>query len=65
MRHCFEVLCLIIFAEELDEVQRHQGLLSELQKLAGDGTRKIHIDTLFTARDIASLIWCFICFSWN
>lgn len=34
------LLCLIVFAEELDEVQRHQGLLKELQKLAVDGTNK-------------------------
>lgn len=28
------------FAEELDEVQRHQGLLKELQTLAFDGKNK-------------------------
>lgn len=28
------------FADELDEVHRHQGLLRELQKLADDGTHE-------------------------
>lgn len=62
--YCFEVLCLIIFAEELDEVQRHQHLLKELQKLAVDGTNKFtltHFGVLLTQfsllENVAGLIW--------
>lgn len=39
------IIIVIIFAEELDEVQRHQGLLRELEKLAVDGTTKFHTDS--------------------
>lgn len=35
------------FAEELDEAQRHQGLLWELQKLAADGTEKCTLCHIF------------------
>lgn len=55
---CFviKVLCVVVSAEELDEVQRHQGLLGELQRLADDGTHKVTFTNscvfiaLFTAR---------------
>lgn len=42
--YCCDIVlkcCVFVFAEELDEVQRHHGLLRELQKLAVDGTSKI------------------------
>lgn len=53
------------FAEELDEVQRHQSLLKELEKLAFDGTDKFtqtHFDVFITqvlGGKIASLILLF------
>lgn len=47
------------FADELNEVQRHQGLLRELQKLAADGTDTFSGSLGAFEIQISSLASCF------
>lgn len=47
------------FADELNEVQRHQGLLRELQKLAADGTDAFSGSLCAFGIQISSLASCF------